>query len=376
MKWKATSLVLAGLFFATTCTSVAMPGYAAQAEDGQTQGIYARGGLAARTVQDTQGTAEADGGQDAQQIPEAQLAQRTEAMVQATAEGTQAAAATATQAALEARAAQEAASTPDGPAVYVDGEWAQQMAYAILDGVPYVTAASFITAFQPDAAVEAWDGGVSIQAVQAEVVVEGEVEPVATVVEEVLSLTAQKGNTYLEANGRYLVVKQGVRLLDGQAAVPVSVMAQVYNLEYWYDSATGHSYLTHQPGASTFLTSGEAFYNQTDLYWLSRIIQAESGNQSLTGMIAVGNVVMNRVADSRFPNTVKGVIFQTNQFTPAMTGSVYNTPGTKAVLAAKLVLEGAVALNGVLFFNTVGLDCYASRNRTYVATIGGHSFYA
>ena len=46
------------------------------------------------------------------------------------------------------------------------------------------------------------------------------------------------------------------------------------------------------------------------------------------------------------------------------------------MVAAKLVMDGAVSLKNVLFFNAAGLNSYASRNRPYVATIGNHAFYA
>ena len=53
----------------------------------------------------------------------------------------------------------------------------------------------------------------------------------------------------------------------------------------------------------------DSFYGARDVYWLSHIINAEAGNQPMDGQIAVGNVVLNRVADERFPNSVKEVVF-------------------------------------------------------------------
>ena len=49
------------------------------------------------------------------------------------------------------------------------------------------------------------------------------------------------------------------------------------------------------------VTSAESAYDAIDLYWLSHIIYAESGAESMEGQIAVGNVVLNRVASSSFP---------------------------------------------------------------------------
>ena len=48
------------------------------------------------------------------------------------------------------------------------------------------------------------------------------------------------------------------------------------------------------------VTSPGAAYDAGELYWLARIIYAESGGESITGQIAVGNVILNRVKSSQF----------------------------------------------------------------------------
>lgn len=196
---------------------------------------------------------------------------------------------------------------------------------------------------------------------------------IATVYKEgVLSLTAVPGQNYIVANGRYLPVEGGVFARNGAICVPLDTLVKAVDATYvWL--ADGTLALTTGSGG---ILSGDAFYNADDLYWLSRIIYAESGNQPLRGKIAVGNVVLNRVSNSRFPNTVYGVIFQRNQFSPVSNGTIKRTPNAESVLAAKLCLDGAVELENALYFNRVGLKSWASRNRTFVATIAQHSFYA
>lgn len=198
----------------------------------------------------------------------------------------------------------------------------------------------------------------------------------ADAVVETLSMSAVPGSLYVQANGRYLYVKDGLKQVNGKLAVPVRVLAKIYNLDVGYDGATGNVTLTHQAGTGAFLQNGATYYNGDTLYWLSHIIYAESGNQPMLGKIAVGNVVMNRVASPLFPNNIYDVLFQRNQFSPAISGSIYRDPNADSVIAAKLVMDGAVALENVLFFNRAGLNSYASRNRPYVATIGAHAFYA
>ncbi|MCR4715589.1 MAG: cell wall hydrolase [Lachnospiraceae bacterium] len=63
-------------------------------------------------------------------------------------------------------------------------------------------------------------------------------------------------------------------------------------------------------------------YTYQELKIMTCIIYAEAGNQSQKGRVAVGNVIINRVNDQRFPDTVKAVVYAKNQFT-AVTGAHY-----------------------------------------------------
>ena len=125
----------------------------------------------------------------------------------------------------------------------------------------------------------------------------------------------------------------------------------------------------------------DTFYNEQDVYWLSRIIYAESGNQPLAGQIGVGNVVLNRVDNSRFPDTVYEVIFDRTygvQFSPVESGSIYAEPDEEAVVAAKLALEGYNTAGESLYFVNpdIGAGSWFASNLTYVTSIGDHDFYA
>ncbi len=80
-----------------------------------------------------------------------------------------------------------------------------------------------------------------------------------------------------------------------------------------------------------------------NIYWLSRIIYAEAGNQSLQAQIAVGDVVWHRTMSPNYPNSIKGVVFQISngyyQFSPVQNGTIYNTPSAASIQAAKDVLQ-------------------------------------
>lgn len=196
-----------------------------------------------------------------------------------------------------------------------------------------------------------------------------------TVVTDKLTMSAKVGQLYVVANGRYLYVPEAVQLTQaGQAAVPLRTAAKAFGAEVSYAADTGVASVTS--GSGTIL-SGNEYYNQDDLFWLSRVIYRESGNQSLEGQMAVGNVVLNRVADPVFPDTVEGVLAQKNQFTTYKSGVLRRTePSESSIIAAKLVLDGGVVkeTKGALYFDCSS-NSWAARNKQHIATFGDHNFY-
>lgn len=128
------------------------------------------------------------------------------------------------------------------------------------------------------------------------------------------------------------------------------------------------------------VTSPNAAYDAEELYWLSRIISAESGGEPLKGQVAVGNVVLNRVASREFPDTVREVVFDRKdfvQFEPVSNGTVYDAPAASSIEAAKLALDGVNVVGGCLYFYAPALSrgLWISGNRSYYTTIGCHRFY-
>lgn len=174
------------------------------------------------------------------------------------------------------------------------------------------------------------------------------------------------------ANGRYLYIPYGVFWNNGQIMVPVHVLAKALGAQAETDGS-GNAYITSGSGA---IISGDEYYNEDDLFWLSHIINAESGNQILLGKIALGNVVLNRVNSPIFPNTIYDVLFQEGQFYDSYEGAITMDPNAESIIAAKLCLDGAVVLSNALWYNISGISCWASQNRPYITTIGNHDFYA
>ena len=191
-----------------------------------------------------------------------------------------------------------------------------------------------------------------------------------------LELTAQPGALYLTANGRALFVPEGVRVVDGQTVLPLWVLAEAAGGELSWDAAAGAAVLDTRGAVPP-----KADYDEDAVYWLSRIISAESRGEPLAGQVAVGNVVLNRTEHPDFPDTIYGVIFDRQygvyQFQPVADGTIYAQPADSAVLAAKLVLEGARTAGESLYFFAPALSAgeWIVNSRTYYTTIGGHQFY-
>ena len=255
--------------------------------------------------------------------------------------------------------------------VFLDGK-PQFVEYELRNGTTYVTVDSFVSMMDPQAMVEEEYGVVAVSSARVGQVVDAEGNT-ASVVQESLSMAVSIRVAYIIANGRYFYVKDNLIMLNGRVAVPVRILAKVFNLDVGYD---GKVLLTSNQARGAYVEPGDSYYDGDTLYWLSHIINAESGNQSLAGKIAVGNVVMNRVKDPEFPDTVYGVLYQENQFSPVYSGSIWDEPNDESVVAAKLVMDGTQILPTALFFNTVGASTFASRNRPYIATIGAHAFYS
>lgn len=121
-------------------------------------------------------------------------------------------------------------------------------------------------------------------------------------------------------------------------------------------------------------------YDDNDIYWLSRLIEAEAKGESYTGKVAVGNCVLNRVISKEYPNNVVKVIFDKNygvQYQPTINGAIYNTPSKDSMNAAIAALEGAKPIGKCMFFYnpTQSSSNWIKNNRPYFTTIGNHDFH-
>ena len=186
-----------------------------------------------------------------------------------------------------------------------------------------------------------------------------------------MTLTARAGDTYICLNNTKISVPDGVKNVNGRILVPLRPLARAFDAVVYWDSVKRQA---------SVINEWSSTYDNDELYWLSRIISAESRGEPLEGKIAVGNVVLNRVRSSEFPDTIYGVIFDDRwggQFEPVQNGSIHLTPTDESILAAKLCLDGASVVDDCLYFLAPALaqNFWIVENRQYVTTIGCHDFY-
>ena len=90
--------------------------------------------------------------------------------------------------------------------------------------------------------------------------------------------------------------------------------------------------------------------SESDLNLLARCVYGESRGEPYTGQVAVAAVVLNRVRSSKFPNTIKGVIYQAGAFTAVSDGQINLTPNQSAYNAARDALAGWDPTGGCLYY--------------------------
>jgi len=96
--------------------------------------------------------------------------------------------------------------------------------------------------------------------------------------------------------------------------------------------------------------------SEAEIYYFAQLLEAEAFT-NYDFKLAVATVVMNRVFDPRWPNTITEVINQRNQFGPVVTGLIHTkVPGPEAMAAARDSIAGKrhPAVAHAFFFNMVG----------------------
>ena len=140
---------------------------------------------------------------------------------------------------------------------------------------------------------------------------------------------------------------------------------------------TGGSESNSGVSSNDYFSSGGGF-SADELLLVAQVVQEESKGSGVEARAAVANVIYNRIASSRFPDSVSGVIFQKNQFTVAR-----DEDKLRAVVPVSKTIEAVnqIFVNGDRFMPEDVLYFRSSKKgtswdkRVYYATFGGNSFF-
>ena len=116
--------------------------------------------------------------------------------------------------------------------------------------------------------------------------------------------------------------------------------------------------------------------NRNEIIQLARIIHGEARGETFKGKVAVGAVILNRVQNSDFPDTIRGVILQKGQFSCLIDGQANLYPSESSKNAAKAALAGYdPTYNSYYFYNPeVATNLDWIEKRPVVVRIGDHLF--
>lgn len=192
-----------------------------------------------------------------------------------------------------------------------------------------------------------------------------------------IQITENKKEAYV--NGRKVILNKSARIHSGRLYVPVRFVAESFGAKVGWDN-TYYIVQINKSGVSVNSSLIDWRYTKDEIFWLGRIIEAESSGEPASGKVAVGNVILNRVKSNEFPNTIYTVIFDRThgvQFEPIMNGSIYNTPSAESMISAKRALRGEnIAGNSLYFLNPrTAANSWIANNRPYYMTIHNHDFY-
>lgn len=195
-----------------------------------------------------------------------------------------------------------------------------------------------------------------------------------------LEIAGTRDSGYMTANCRYIYLPRGYLISGGELYLPLDALCRIFGVT----AEIGEERVDLTTAQARLISGGEDYYEMNcdpqALYWLPRIGYGEAYEQPLAGIMGVCSVVLNRVADEDFPNTIFEVLYDnkhTVQFSPVTTLAMKDKPDEIYCIAAYLVLEGYnVVGESTYFVNPAGgANAWFEQNLSYVVTYGNHEFY-
>lgn len=119
----------------------------------------------------------------------------------------------------------------------------------------------------------------------------------------------------------------------------------------------------------------ESTNTETDVYLIARCVYGEARGEEYLGKVAVAAVILNRVDDANFPNTVSGVIYQPGAFDVVADGQINLAPDEECIRAARDAFGGWDPTNGCCYYyNPRTATNQWMLSKEVMLTVGNHVF--
>ncbi|NLK93874.1 MAG: cell wall hydrolase [Clostridiales bacterium] len=148
--------------------------------------------------------------------------------------------------------------------------------------------------------------------------------------------------------------------------------SEIIDVGIAYNSETNNVVEVFSQGSSTLNIT------QLDIDLMAKLVYGESRGEPFEGKVAVVSVVLNRVLDPHFPNTIDGVIFQKNAFSCVINNNIEAYPDKSCYDAVYEALKGKDPTNNALFFYNPSISTCSWMNKTAkidCTSIGHHVFF-
>lgn len=164
-----------------------------------------------------------------------------------------------------------------------------------------------------------------------------------------------RGNRYLGKDGKAIIGLKKIGnyyyYFDPETYEKVvNVTMTVDGTEYAFDGKGRAPATGLQKAPKTKIAVESTYYSDKyvdDETLLAGIIHCEAGNQSYTGKVAVGLVIMNRMNSSRFPSKLREIVYQKQQFAPARDGSLTKALKNQALIDAESEKAAAAVMKRI-----------------------------
>lgn len=159
------------------------------------------------------------------------------------------------------------------------------------------------------------------------------------------------------------------------SATKAAVKAFQKNCGITADGIAGSKTLLYLGLSGSSSSGNSTAYSDADVELLAKVISAEARGESYEGQVAVGAVILNRVAHPSFPNSISGVVYQNGAFSCVNDSNWYAPMADSAKRAATDALNGWDPSGGaVYYFNAAKTADKFMHSRPVIKVIGNHKF--